>query len=64
MGASGLIIVVTRFTADRIYGDEAFQSVVRRMVSLVDRAGDEATHGQRFRAREHFTTTSRYVWML
>ncbi|MFD0735896.1 hypothetical protein [Planotetraspora mira] len=55
---------MTRFTADRINGDEAFQSVVRRMVSLVDRAGDEATHGQRFRAREHFTTTSRYVWML
>ena len=45
------------------YGDEAFQSVVRRVVALTDRAGDEATDGQRSRAREHFITTSRYEWM-
>ncbi|WP_203980913.1 hypothetical protein [Planotetraspora silvatica] len=64
MRASSLITVVTRFTADRTYGDEALQSVARRMVALADRAGGQATHGQRFRAREHFTTTSRYEWML
>ncbi|GII57618.1 aminopyrimidine aminohydrolase [Planotetraspora thailandica] len=45
------------------YGDEAFQSVVRRVVALADRAGDEATDAQRSRAREHFITTSRYEWM-
>ncbi|GII28255.1 thiaminase II [Planotetraspora mira] len=45
------------------YGDEAFQSVVRRVVALADRVGDEATVAQRSRAREHFITTSRYEWM-
>ncbi|GAA4560821.1 thiaminase II [Planotetraspora kaengkrachanensis] len=45
------------------YGDEAFQSVVRRVVALADRAGEEATDGQRAGARDHFVTTSRYEWM-
>ncbi|WP_424528241.1 thiaminase II [Sphaerisporangium viridialbum] len=45
------------------YGDEAFQSVVRRVVALTDRAGEEATPRQRLRAQEHFVTTSRYEWM-
>ncbi|MGW4644019.1 thiaminase II [Sphaerisporangium sp. NPDC004334] len=45
------------------YGDETFQSVVRRVVSLADHAGAEATGGQRARALEHFVTTSRYEWM-
>ncbi|MFC4533907.1 thiaminase II [Sphaerisporangium dianthi] len=45
------------------YGDEAFQSVVRRVVSVADRAGAEATGGQRARALEHFVTTARYEWM-
>ncbi|WP_250564069.1 thiaminase II [Sphaerisporangium fuscum] len=45
------------------YGDEAFQSVVRRVVALADRTGREATPAQRARATEHFVTTSRYEWM-
>ncbi|MDH2426628.1 thiaminase II [Sphaerisporangium sp. TRM90804] len=46
-----------------VYGDEAFQGVVRRVVALADQAGEEATDAQRAQAREHFTTTSRYEWM-
>ncbi|GGL03378.1 aminopyrimidine aminohydrolase [Sphaerisporangium melleum] len=45
------------------YGDESFQSVVRRVVSLADRTGAEATGAQRAHALGHFVTTSRYEWM-
>ncbi|MFG2819526.1 thiaminase II [Kitasatospora sp. NPDC048365] len=45
------------------YGDEAFQSVVRRVLELTDRLGEEISPAERRRAVEHFTTTSRYEWM-
>ncbi|GAB1819048.1 thiaminase II [Herbidospora sp. RD11066] len=45
------------------YGNEAFQDTVRRVVTLTDRVGEEATKAQRARAAEHFATTARYEWM-
>ncbi|GAA3791035.1 thiaminase II [Sphaerisporangium flaviroseum] len=45
------------------YGDESFQNVVRRVVALADRSGEEATPLQRGRALDHFVTTARYEWM-
>ncbi|MFI6847164.1 thiaminase II [Kitasatospora sp. NBC_00085] len=45
------------------YGDEAFQSVVRRVLALTDRLGEEISPAERRRVVEHFTTTSRYEWM-
>ncbi|GII62964.1 aminopyrimidine aminohydrolase [Sphaerisporangium krabiense] len=45
------------------YGDQAFQSVVRRVVELADRTGAEATPAQRAAALGHFVTTARYEWM-
>ncbi|MER5861821.1 thiaminase II [Kitasatospora sp. NPDC002040] len=45
------------------YGDEAFQSVVRRVLALTDRLGEELSPAERRRVIEHFTTTSRYEWM-
>ncbi|WP_405012259.1 thiaminase II [Kitasatospora sp. NBC_01539] len=45
------------------YGDEAFQSVVRRVLALTDRLGEEISPAERRRVIEHFTTTSRYEWM-
>ncbi|MFJ1707779.1 thiaminase II [Kitasatospora sp. NPDC088346] len=45
------------------YGDEAFQTVVRRVLALTDRLGEEISPAERRRAVEHFTTTSRYEWM-
>jgi thiaminase/transcriptional activator TenA len=45
------------------YGDQAFQDVVRRVVALTDRTGEDATPRQRARALDHFVTTSRYEWM-
>ncbi|MDH6127589.1 thiaminase II [Kitasatospora sp. GP82] len=45
------------------YGDEAFQSVVRRVLALTDRLGEEISLAERRRMAEHFTTTSRYEWM-
>ncbi|GAA1248709.1 thiaminase II [Kitasatospora nipponensis] len=45
------------------YGDEAFQSVVRRVLELTDRLGEDLSATERRRAVEHFTTTSRYEWM-
>ncbi|GAA4858498.1 thiaminase II [Kitasatospora terrestris] len=45
------------------YGDEAFQSVVRRVLELTDRLGEEISPAERRRAVEHFATTSRYEWM-
>ncbi|MGE7439437.1 thiaminase II [Kitasatospora sp. NPDC001175] len=45
------------------YGDEAFQSVVRRVLELTDRLGEELAPAERRRVVEHFTTTSRYEWM-
>lgn len=46
-----------------VYGDEAFQSVVRRVLVLTDRIGEEMSPAERRRAGEHFTTTSKYEWM-
>lgn len=45
------------------YGDEAFQTVVRRVLELTDRLGEELSEAERRRAAEHFTITSRYEWM-
>lgn len=45
------------------YGDEAFQSVVRRVLDLTDRLGEEISPAERRRAVRHFSTTSRYEWM-
>ncbi|WP_344461342.1 thiaminase II [Kitasatospora kazusensis] len=45
------------------YGDEAFQSVVRRVLALTDRLGEEISPAERRRMVEHFSTTSRYEWM-
>ncbi|WP_354641628.1 thiaminase II [Kitasatospora camelliae] len=45
------------------YGDEAFQSVVRRVLDLTDRLGEEISPAEHRRMVEHFTTTSRYEWM-
>lgn len=45
------------------YGDEAFQTVVHRVLKLADRLGEELSAAERRRVVEHFTTTSRYEWM-
>jgi len=45
------------------YGDESFQSVVRRVVALTDQVGAEASAAHRATAQRHFVTTSRYEWM-
>jgi thiaminase/transcriptional activator TenA len=45
------------------YGDEQFQSVVRRVLDLTDRLGTEISPAERRRMVEHFTTTSTYEWM-
>ncbi|MFF2144324.1 thiaminase II [Kitasatospora sp. NPDC058190] len=45
------------------YGDEAFQSVVRRVLALTDRLGEELSAVERRKVVEHFVTTSRYEWM-
>ncbi|MCW2881683.1 MAG: thiaminase [Sphaerisporangium sp.] len=45
------------------YADETFQNVVRRVVTLTDHTGEDATPQQRTRALQHFVTTSRYEWM-
>ncbi|MFD7642816.1 thiaminase II [Kitasatospora sp. NPDC059795] len=45
------------------YGGEEFQAVVRRVLDLTDRIGEDLSAGERRRVIEHFTTTSRYEWM-
>jgi len=45
------------------YGDEAFQAVVRRVLALADRVGEELSPAERRRAVRHFATTARYEWM-
>ena len=45
------------------YGDEAFQSVVRRVLALADRLGEELSEAERQRAAAHFAVTARYEWM-
>lgn len=45
------------------YGDEAFQSVVRRVLTLTDRLGTGLSTAERDRAVRCFTTTARYEWM-
>jgi len=45
------------------YGDEEFQSVVRRVLELADRLGAELSEAERRRAAEHFAVTARYEWM-
>lgn len=46
-----------------VYGDEAFQGVVRRVLALADRVGAELSDVERRRVIGHFTTTARYEWM-
>ncbi|MCD0482269.1 thiaminase II [Streptacidiphilus sp. ASG 303] len=46
-----------------VYGDEAFQGVVRRVLALADRVGEGLSDAERERAAAHFTTTARYEWM-
>ncbi|MFI2608036.1 thiaminase II [Kitasatospora sp. NPDC018619] len=45
------------------YGDESFQSVVRRVLALTDRLGAELSAAERRKVVGHFVTTSRYEWM-
>ncbi|MEV4559504.1 thiaminase II [Kitasatospora sp. NPDC049285] len=45
------------------YGEESFQSVVRRVLELTDRIGEELSPVERRRVIEHFGTTARYEWM-
>jgi thiaminase/transcriptional activator TenA len=45
------------------YGDEAFQSVVRRVLALADRVGEELSAAERARGVRHFRATARYEWM-
>ena len=45
------------------YGDESFQSVVRRVLQLADRIGAELSEAERQRAVKHFAATARYEWM-
>jgi thiaminase/transcriptional activator TenA len=45
------------------YGDEAFQAVVRRVLALADRIGEELSPAERARAAQHFAMTARYEWM-
>ena len=45
------------------YGDESFQSVVRRVLELTDALGAEVSPAERDRMRERFVTSSRYEWM-
>ncbi|MFJ1753646.1 thiaminase II [Kitasatospora sp. NPDC088134] len=45
------------------YGGEEFQQVVRRVLALTDRLGEELSSTERARVLAHFTTTSRYEWM-
>lgn len=37
--------------------------MVRRVLALTDRLGEEISPAERRRMVEHFTTTSRYEWM-
>ncbi|GAB2575322.1 thiaminase II [Streptomyces capparidis] len=46
-----------------VYGDEEFQGVVRRVVALADRVGEELSPVERERATAHFALTARYEWM-
>ncbi|MEY9943692.1 thiaminase II [Kitasatospora sp. GAS1066B] len=46
-----------------VYGDEAFQSVVRRVLELTDRLGEQVSPTERRRIHEHVRTTTRYEWM-
>ncbi|MFD8598986.1 thiaminase II [Kitasatospora sp. NPDC059646] len=45
------------------YGGDEFQAVVRRVLDLTDRIGEDLSATERRRVVEHFTTTSRYEWM-
>ncbi|MGH2782896.1 MAG: TenA family protein [Thermoleophilaceae bacterium] len=45
------------------YGGEEFAAVVRAVLALTDRLGDELSASERERVAAHFATTSRYEWM-
>jgi thiaminase/transcriptional activator TenA len=47
----------------RAYGEEEFQSVVRRVVALTDELGTQVSRAECERMRERFLTASRYEWM-
>ncbi|WP_329582201.1 thiaminase II [Kitasatospora sp. NBC_01250] len=46
-----------------VYGEESFQSVVRRVLALTDRLGEQLGEAERRRVHEHVRTTTRYEWM-
>lgn len=46
-----------------VYSDQTFQTVVRRVLALTDRIGQELSEAERRRAVWRFSTTARYEWM-
>jgi thiaminase/transcriptional activator TenA len=45
------------------YGGEGFAAVVRPVLELADRVGDEVAPTERARMAEHYAMASRYEWM-
>lgn len=45
------------------YGGEEFAAVVRPVLDLTDRLGDDVSALERARMAEHYATASRYEWM-
>lgn len=45
------------------YGGEEFAEVVREVLALTDRIGEDLGGAERESVRSHFVTTSRYEWM-
>ena len=45
------------------YGGDEFAAVVRAVLDLADRVGDDLSPGEEARVRRRFVTTSRYEWM-
>jgi thiaminase (transcriptional activator TenA) len=45
------------------YGGDEFAEVVREVLRLTDRIGEDLGRAERESVRDHFVTTSRYEWM-
>lgn len=45
------------------YGGEEFGEIVRAVIALTDRVGEQTSEAERARMVEHFVTTSRYEWL-
>jgi thiaminase/transcriptional activator TenA len=45
------------------YASEAFASVVRQVLEVMDQVAADLPPGRRARVQQHFVTTSRYEWM-